>query len=120
MNDTLLQKTNNLIDLLYEAKEKFESRGDRVPDFFTEVKPFADKVKDECDAWLPLAEAFAARTRANYIHPSQLTAAAENIQSLSIYALQPDMRERRFKELLSSVDYVLHQLKTGLTESARQ
>ncbi|MFC0188585.1 DUF1798 family protein [Fictibacillus aquaticus] len=116
MNEVLLNKTELLILLLEEAREKFASRGEEAPDFFSEVKPFADKVRDTCDEWLPLAEEFANRTRANYIHGSQISAAAENLQSLSISALQPDMRERRFKDLASSVEYVLHQLRDGLKQ----
>jgi hypothetical protein len=116
MNELLSNKTEELISLLEDAKEKFASRGEGAPDFFSEVKPFADKVRDVCDEWLPLAEKFAQRTRANYIHVSQLSAAAENLQSLSISALQPDMRERRFKDLSSSVEYVLHQLRDGLKQ----
>lgn len=76
-------------------------------DFFKEVKPFADKVKDCVDVWEPLATRWILTAKPKNLYPLQIRNTAENIQMVSIRAYFPKTSLKRFNSHIQSIDFVL-------------
>ncbi|MDQ0299395.1 hypothetical protein J2S78_001815 [Salibacterium salarium] len=80
---------------------------DYSPDFFSEVKPFADKVKECADQWKPLAEQWIIEEKPAYFYLKQIEDTHDNILISSVRAFQSDTKEKRFREMIQSIDYIL-------------
>ncbi len=86
-------------------------------DFFNEVKPFADKVKEICEEWQPLATQWALTHKPKHIYPIQISNTVENLQMVSIRAFFPKTSLRQFNSHIQSIEYVLNQIWEQLQEN---
>ena len=85
-------------------------------DFYKDVKPFADKVKQCSDEWKQAALEWVKDTRPKHIHPIQIMNTAENLQMVSIRAFFPDSSLKRFQSHIQSNDYVLNRILEELKQ----
>lgn len=108
--DELIRLTEQLVELNKEALDQYinitKTKG-CTPDFYHEVKPFADKVLAIAEKWKPLALQWVRDEEIKYLYPFQIEDVFENITIVSIQAFYKDTRKRRFIELIKAIDYVL-------------
>lgn len=88
------------------------------PDFYGKVKPFADKVKEVRDKWVPLALDFVQTEKPLHLHPSQITQTEENLEIVAIKSFFPKTGKKRQIETFKSVEYVLQQLANQVKEKS--
>ncbi|WP_185819616.1 YppE family protein [Salibacterium salarium] len=108
--EELIKRTEQLKKYNNEALDAYTNIAqvpDYSPDFFTEVKPFADKVKECADQWKPLAEQWVVDDKPTYFYLKQIEDTHENILISSVTAFQSDTKEKRFREMIQSIDYIL-------------
>ncbi|WP_340085130.1 YppE family protein [Siminovitchia sp. FSL H7-0308] len=120
MDEVQLKKwTEQLLHYCHEASSNFHnSRETGVEgDFFGEVKPFADKVKQLCEQWEPLAVQWTIACAPKNLFPQQIKHTAENIQMVSIRSFYPDSSLKRFKSHIQSIEYVLHRIMEEINEN---
>lgn len=86
-------------------------------DFYTEVKPFADKVKDCCDKWEPAATIWTIKNKPKNIYPMQIKNTAENVQMVSVRAFFPESSLTKFNSHIQSIEFVLSRLLDELNVS---
>jgi two-component SAPR family response regulator len=99
----LLQKYNEELGSIFEVvKQKGEPE-----DFFTIVKPFADKVREEIEQWEPLVLKWINQEKPKYFYKQQVENLKENITTVSVQAFFPKTGAKRFKELVRSNQYNL-------------
>lgn len=105
----LVKLTKKLIELNQSAIHSYNHVRETKEqgDFFTDVKPFADQVKEQCERWLPLATKWVDQKQPKHLHAVQLKNTSENLQMVSVKAFYPDTSLKRFKSHVQSVDYVL-------------
>ncbi|WP_245947361.1 YppE family protein [Bacillus taeanensis] len=107
----LLLYTKQLQQLNKQAYDQYHNRtkheGYEV-NFYEEVKPFADEVLAISNNWKPLAEEWIADAKPKYVYPIQIHDTYENLTIISVTAFQKDTKEKRFNEMIKSIDYVLH------------
>ncbi|MBH0168362.1 YppE family protein [Fictibacillus sp. 18YEL24] len=117
--DHLYTLTTELIADIDEAfhiyKTETKTR-ETEADFFTEVKPFADRIHYRVKDWEPLARDWVIANKPKYLYPIQIKTAAENIGYLGVYVFQKKMKDKRITEMVKSVLYVLNQLKNQMAE----
>ncbi|MET3728055.1 hypothetical protein ABID52_001636 [Fictibacillus halophilus] len=117
--DHLYTLTTELIADIDEAfhiyKTETKTR-ETEADFFTEVKPFADRIHFRVKDWEPLARDWVLVNKPKYLYPIQINTAAENIGYLGVYVFQKKMKDKRITEMVKSVLYVLNQLKNQMAE----
>lgn len=117
--DHLYTLTTELIADIDEAfhiyKTETKTR-ETEADFFTEVKPFADRIHFRVKDWEPLARDWVLVNKPKYLYPIQIKTAAENIGYLGVYVFQKKMKDKRITEMVKSVLYVLNQLKNQMAE----
>ena len=111
-NRKLYQLTADLLELNTEASESFKrcrETGEQG-DFYSEVKPFADKVKELSELWEPAAAQWTIANKPRKLYPMQIKNTAENIQMVSVRAFFPKTSLSKFNSHIQSVDYVLNRL----------
>lgn len=106
----LIDTTSQLQVLNQNAYRQFSERTQTEryqPDFYGEVKPFADIMQHVLDAWRPLADTWVRTAKPRYVFPIQIKDTYDNLSIICVTAFQKDTRRRRFYETIKSIDYVL-------------
>jgi hypothetical protein len=105
--------TCELLKLVQEADEVYETvrTTKKEGDFYTEVKPFADKMKTISDEWELEAMKWLMSQKPKYIHKQQITVTLENLQIIAVQAFFPKTSYSRFKQTIHSVVYILNEVK---------
>ncbi|MBM7647953.1 hypothetical protein JOC78_000893 [Bacillus ectoiniformans] len=103
----LLALVHEANSIYYQVREKKENA-----DFYSEVKPFADRVhalskewETEALDWLKQAKA-----KPKYLHMPQIKATVENLELVSVQAFYYQTSLTRFKNYIESTLFVLNQL----------
>lgn len=125
METSLLNLTINLKNLNNQAYLQFinkTKKPDYKVDFFGEVKPFADQVQLLADDWKELAREWVIANKPKYVFPIQINDTHENITIAAVLAYQLETRDNNFKqkrflEMIKSIDYVLDALQKSLQNS---
>ncbi|MCM3718888.1 YppE family protein [Fictibacillus phosphorivorans] len=119
---TLYDKTTELIADINEAFHIYKTVTkvrEAEADFYSEVKPFADRIHSRVKEWEPLAREWVITNKPKYLYPIQIKTAAENIGYLGVYVFQKNMKDKRITEMVKSVLYVLNQMKEQLNEQGK-
>ncbi|GIN85703.1 hypothetical protein J6TS2_20890 [Heyndrickxia sporothermodurans] len=109
---SLVELTKKLIELNQFAFQTYNQgrESGKQGDFYKEVKPFVDQVKQYCETWLPIAINWVNKIQPKHLHSAQLKNTSENLQMVSVKAYFPDTSLKKFKSHIQSVDYVLKRL----------
>lgn len=112
----LMELTTRLYEYNQKANESFLKCRDsgQEGDFFQEVKPFADKVKECADEWELAAVNWVLTEKPKNLHPMQVRNTAENIQMVSIRAFFPKTSLKRFNSHIQSIDFILQRMMEEL------
>ena len=114
----LYEMTTQLIIDINEALHIYKTETktrETEADFYTEVKPFADRIHSRVREWEPAAREWVIANKPKYLYPIQIKTAAENIGYLGVYVFQKNMKDKRITEMVKSVLYVLNQMKEQLS-----
>lgn len=117
----LVKWTKELLLLNEEAESYYLNiarQDGHEPDFFGTVKPFADKVKDICEKWMPLATEFVQEARPLHIHPIQLQQTEENLEVVAIKSFYGKSSLKIQMETFKSVQYTLEQILQAIEEAS--
>ncbi|WP_071459932.1 YppE family protein [Bacillus massilinigeriensis] len=76
-------------------------------DFYNEVKPFADEVKECSNQWQGFAVEWIGKNKPKYLHMKQIEATLENLEIISVQAFYPETGKKRFVDRIQSVYHVL-------------
>ncbi|MDN4522858.1 YppE family protein [Fictibacillus fluitans] len=113
MEQRLIQLTQVLLDKTRAAMDQYltetKKEGYEV-DFYGQVKPFADEIRSLTEEWKPLALKWVENNRPKYVHLPQINDTFDNLNFIAVFAFQLDTREKRFTEMIKSIDYVLSTL----------
>jgi len=111
LNERLYEYTKEIDDTFLSVKMSGEKG-----DFFSQVKPFADEVKEVVDHWKVEAASWIKRNRPKNLHTSQIESAAEQLEMISVQAFFPETSRTRFINYLQSVRYVLTVLRENINK----
>jgi hypothetical protein len=105
----LISLSNKLLTYIEKAHERFElSKLEGIRgDFPTEVKPFADEVKDTAGIWKEAAVSWVNENRPKNLHSNQIETAADYLEVISVQAFFPETSRKRFIDQIQSVQYIL-------------
>lgn len=115
----LNEMTNRLLEYTQRAAVFFQQcrKTGEQGDFYSEVKPFADKVKELSEEWEPEAINWIIVTKPKNLHPLQIKNTKENLQMVAIRSFFPDTSLKRFKNHIQSIEYVLERILEELKEN---
>jgi hypothetical protein len=118
----LYKLTTKLIDDINEAFHIFKTETktrETEADFYSEVKPFADRIHFRVQEWEPMAREWVIQNKPKYLYPIQIKTAAENIGYLGVYVFQKKMKDKRITEMVKSVLYVLNQMRDQMAQEEK-
>ncbi|MBY0122629.1 YppE family protein [Bacillus sp. S/N-304-OC-R1] len=114
----LISLTNTLLNYISAMSERYAMAREsgKSGDFYAEVKPFADEVKQINDVWKSKAADWIAINRPKNLYIQQIESTHEHIGTISVQAFFPETSKTRFINLITSSIYVLNQLLEALKE----
>ncbi len=111
LNERLYKYSKEIEDTFLSVKSSGEKG-----DFFSQVKPFAEEVKEVVDHWKEEAASWIERNRPKNLHVSQIESAAEQLEMISVQAFFPETSRTRFINYLQSVRYVITVLQANINK----
>jgi Bacterial domain of unknown function (DUF1798) len=108
-NQELIYLTKKLLGYHNEILKKFEETKDTgvEGDFFQEVKPFSNQVKDIMDRWKVEVTAWIGIRHPRNIHVQQVESVVEQLEMIAVQAFFVQTSRTRFLNTANSVEYVL-------------
>ena len=89
---------------------------DREPDFYEEVKPYADEVHLLIAEWKSQAERWIREERPRHIHLPQIENAADMMTQFVVQSFYKATGKKRFYQSIQSVQYTLKIILEALKE----
>ncbi|GKV67982.1 hypothetical protein NCCP2716_04800 [Sporosarcina sp. NCCP-2716] len=115
---TLLVLTEQLLHVCEECLERHQRMRDedREPDFFVEVKPYADHWHTEIDEWSRLVNEWIRKERPKYVRPVQVSTLNELMKQFTVQSFYRKTGKKRFVESIQSASYTLNTVRIALTK----
>lgn len=116
----LLEMTTRLVAAGEQAVTRFYTmrEEDRAPDFYQEVKPFADDMRVYLSSWQSLANEFIEKKRPKYMHIIQIQNAVDAMEQFFVQSFYKETSKKRFLQSIQSVKYTLETLIRIVEEEA--
>ncbi|MFD1707165.1 YppE family protein [Siminovitchia sediminis] len=106
-----LLKLNRQAAKVYQRCRETGEKGD----FYTQVKPFADQVKELSEKWEQEAMLWVHTVKPDNLFPIQIKNTSENLQMVSVRAFFPDTSFKRFTNHVRSVEFILERVLENIT-----
>lgn len=91
-------------DLSWERFARFREE-EYEPDFFTEVKPYADELQDKLVRWKQLSQEYIFKNRPKHIHMVQINNASDAFEQFVVQSFYIKTSKKRFFQSIQSVKY---------------
>ncbi|MCZ2258372.1 YppE family protein [Sporosarcina sp. G11-34] len=117
---SLEEKCRELLTVCKECLDRHtEMRElDRDPDFFIEVKPYADKYHQLLDEWAEESYAWVKVAKPKYVHPVQIDALTDAMKQFIVQSFYKKTGLKRFVLSIRSAEYTLKTFLNALEEEA--
>ncbi|ANU17333.1 hypothetical protein BBI11_10005 [Planococcus maritimus] len=89
---------------------------DADPDFFQDVKPYADKWHAAIEEWKDASLLFIRNERPKYVHKLQIDNAAEGMGQVFVQSFYKDTSKKRFVQTIQAAQYTIQTLLTAIDE----
>ena len=111
--------TIELVQVCEEAPKRFQYMRDEdlEPDFFGQVKPYADEVHAKLKNWRELALQFIKQYDPKYFHPLQVEQVADAMEQFIVQSFYKKTSKKRFLQSVQSVHYTLSKLIKTIEET---
>lgn len=91
-------------DISWERFLRFREN-EYEPDFFTEVKPYADELQDKLNRWKQLSQEYILKNRPKHIHMVQINNACDAFEQFVVQSFYIKTSKKRFFQSIQSVKY---------------
>lgn len=109
-------KLNEEAALIFQEARESGMKGD----FFSQVKPFADKMKEAAEQWGQEAIHWIEERRPKHLHAIQISNTVENLQMVSVRCHFPETSLKKFNSHIQSNDYILRSLLLEMDKSGNK
>ncbi|KGR81666.1 YppE family protein [Lysinibacillus odysseyi] len=116
----LLAMTTRLLVVCDEATVRFYDMRERQaePDFFNEVKPYADEIRALLETWQQLAYEWIAANQPKYMHKQQIDHARDAMEQFVVQSFYKATSKKRLIQSIESTKYTLGTLKRYVEEGS--
>lgn len=106
---SLKEKCEILLSVCGECRARHTEmrRLDRDPDFFEEVKPYADKYHALLDDWAEQSYAWIKIAKPQYVHPVQIDSLTDSMKQFIVQSFYKKTGVKRFVLSIQSAEYTL-------------
>lgn len=103
--EQLLQECETCKNRFFQMREK-----DVTPDFFQDVKPYADSIQLQLLEWKENAILWIQEYKPKYLHEQQIESVVENMNQFVVQSFYKETSKKRFLQSIHSVQYTLSTL----------
>jgi hypothetical protein len=89
---------------------------EREPDFFGEVKPYADRVHRLISDWKEMSAEWIRQKRPKHVREPQIENAADMMTQFVVQSFYPKTGKKRFYDSIQSTEYLLKTMLAALEE----
>ncbi len=86
------------------------------PDFFDEVRPYANQIHELLNEWQQLAEQFIVEYHPKYVHMVQINNAAEQIDQFVVQSFYIKTSKKRLYQSIQAAKYTCETLLSAMRE----
>lgn len=106
---SLQKKCEILLKVCAECRQRHTDMREqnREPDFFNEVKPYADKYHALIDEWAEQSYAWIKAAKPKYIHPVQIDSLTDSMKQFIVQSFYKKTGLKRFVLSIHSAEYTL-------------
>lgn len=106
---TITNETTSLLQACDEAIARFYHMREEnlVPDFFAEVKPYADMMRERLLVWKQLAYTWIEENKPKYMHKQQIDHAIDAMEQFFVQSFYKETSKKRFLQSVESTKYTL-------------
>lgn len=117
----LKEQCEVLLSVCAECRERhLQMRAEnREPDFFTEVKPYADQYHTLLDEWTEAAYVWIQAEKPKYTHPAQVENLQDAMKQFIVQSFYPKTGLKRFAQSIQSAEYTLKTFLEGLEKEGK-
>lgn len=110
--ELLIQQTKQLIKACEQAQARFfhMREMDREPNFFEEVKPYADDMRAQIEQWRTQVYTFIDTEQPKYMHKVQIDNAIDAMEQFFVQSFYKATSKKRFLQSIQAVQYTLDTL----------
>lgn len=114
----LIELTSYLITQCEEAKNRFFHMREfnLQPDFFSEVKLYADHIHEQLQLWQQLATEWRVKHQPKYMHTQQINQVVDAMEQFIVQSFYKETSKKRFLQSIHSVHYTLSTMLRYLKE----
>ncbi len=113
LSSVLFDECGKCLDRFYDMRER-----DAVPDFYSEVKPYADHWHKIIDEWQEASLLYIQQERPKYVHKPQIDTAAEGMAQFFVQSFYKETSKKRFIQSIQSAQYTLQTFINAIDERA--
>lgn len=116
---SLEEKCRILLSVCGECLERHTMmrKQDREPDFFEEVKPYADKYHTLLDEWAAESYEWIKTAKPKYVHPAQIETLTDGMKQFIVQSFYKKTGLKRFVLSIRSAEYTLKTYLDALEEA---
>ncbi|MGO1060019.1 YppE family protein [Planococcus sp. FY231025] len=107
----LFEECGNCLDRFYEMREK-----DAVPDFYADVKPYADLWHAKIEQWQRESLLYIQQERPKYVHKPTIDTAAEGMAQVFVQSFYKETSKKRFVQTIQAAQYTLQTFMLAIDE----
>ncbi|MBE1554147.1 YppE family protein [Sporosarcina limicola] len=112
----LIEKTKTLLAVCAECFERHARMRelDVEPDFFNEVKPYADKIHTMLDEWTIEVSDWIKIAKPMYVHPVQIESLNDSMRQFVVQSFYQKTGKKRFVLSINSAEYTFKTILDAL------
>ncbi|WP_432355154.1 YppE family protein [Sporosarcina sp. A2] len=112
----LHQLTEQLLEVCDECLLRHSEmrKEDREPDFYKEVKPYADYWHSVIDEWDALVQQWIRTNRPKYVRPIQISTLNDLMKQFTVQSFYQKTGKKRFVQSIQSANYTLNTVRIAL------
>ena len=106
---SLKEKCEILLSVCTECRQRHTDirEQNREPDFFNEVKPYADKYHALLDEWAEESYEWVKSAKPKYVHPVQIESLTDQMKQFIVQSFYKKTGLKRFVQSIQSAEYTL-------------
>ena len=93
---------------------------DREPDFYKEVKPYADYWHSQIDEWDKLVNKWIRTNRPKYVRPIQVSTLNDLMKQFTVQSFYKKTGKKRFIDSIQSAKYTLNTVRIALEKEMEE
>ncbi|MEK3934582.1 YppE family protein [Sporosarcina sp. FSL W7-1349] len=118
----LIEETERLLSVCRECRERHADMREqnREPDFFQEVKPYADRTHAWLDEWTSAVSEWIKVAKPLYVHPHQIESLHDSMKQFIVQSFYQKTGKKRFVLSIHSAEYTLKTILDALRKEEGQ